>query len=220
MAGIQALFGLLDRYEGGGRYDTLVGHSQRAGGRFAGTDITRMTLGQLRQFSDPSGEYGQWVRNELARGGQMARVATPMGRGQIVGTTMRNVQAALGLSDDTLFNEATQLQMIDYLARQRLRGANTAAGRRAALRAEWEGFNNVSDRELDAAIEGYLSGGPYDPSTFSAPQSAPQNALAAEPQQTPQNALTTPQRPIYAVNALDPQAFMSRRNNLPLLSFQ
>ena len=139
-------FSLLDRTEGGGSYSTLFGHSQKEGGRFGGVDVSRMTLGQLRDFASPRGEYGQWVR------GQVGRVATPMGRYQTVGTTLFNVANELGLSDDTVFDARTQDRIGMHLAQRRIRSANTLAGQRAALRAEWEGFRNVSDAELDRAI--------------------------------------------------------------------
>ena len=164
--GIEALFGILDEHEGGGQYDTLFGYSQRDGRRFAGMDITTMTLDELSAFDR---EYGPWVRDQLAAQGARARIATPMGRGQIVGTTRRNVAEALGLSGDTLFNEQTQLQMIDYLARQRLQGVTDPAQRRAEMRAEWEGFRYVPDDQLDQAIAGYLAGGPYVPGQTAAP---------------------------------------------------
>jgi len=74
---ISSFLGVMDKHEGGGSYDTLFGHSQD---KF-GVKPSEMTLGQLYAFSDPSGEYGQWVK------GQVGRVATPMGRYQFVGTT-------------------------------------------------------------------------------------------------------------------------------------
>ncbi len=155
---MSSFFDLLDKHEGGGRYDTLFGHSQREGGRFAGVDPTQMTLGEMRAFTDPSGEYGQWVKQQLANSGQKARVATPAGRYQIVGTTMRNTQDALGLSDDTLFDQRTQDMMGEHLAKQRIASAKSPAARRAAMRAEWEGFKHVSDEDLDQAITGLISG--------------------------------------------------------------
>lgn len=149
--GSNPFLGLIDRYEGAGNYSTLFGHAQRDGGRFAGTDVSQMTLGQLGEFSSPRGDYGQWVR------GQVGRVATPMGRYQIVGTTLRGAAQQLGLSPDTPFNAQTQDTIAMHLARQRLAGATTRAGQRAALRAEWEGLGSVNDRDLDAAID-YLTG--------------------------------------------------------------
>jgi hypothetical protein len=148
-----SLFGLIDATEGGGNYSTLFGHSQN-GGKFDGVDVTKMSLAELNDFSAPSGEYGQWVK------GQVGRVATPMGRHQIVGTTLRSASDAMGLSGDTLFTPGIQDNIANYLARQRLSGAPSPAAKRAQLRAEWEGFKNVSDAALDAAIYDFeLTGG-------------------------------------------------------------
>lgn len=145
------LFQLNDKHEGGGRYDTLFGHSQR-GGQFDGVDVTKMTLGELRGFASPSGEYGQWVKGELGRSGQRPRVATPMGAHQIVGTTLRSAAKRMGLSDDTVFTPEVQDTIAMDLARRRIAGSKTMSGKRAALRAEWEGYKNVSDQDLDRAI--------------------------------------------------------------------
>lgn len=142
-----AFLPLLDKHEGGGRYDTLFGHSQREGGRFAGVDVSNMTLGQLRQFTNVNGEYGQWVK------GQVGRVATPMGRHQIVGTTLFNSAKALGLTDDTVFSPQVQDQIAAHLARQRLAASSSMSGKIAGLRAEWEGFKHVDDSALAAAIQ-------------------------------------------------------------------
>jgi hypothetical protein len=156
--GNSMLWDLVDNTEGAGNYDTLYGHSQN-GGAFDGVRVSEMTLGELRDFSNTSGEYGQWVRGSLEDSGQRARVATPMGRWQIVGTTMRNTQAELGMSDDTVFDANTQRQMADHLAGQRLAGATTMGGKMTALRQEWEGFGNVSDRDLTRAIQQYENRG-------------------------------------------------------------
>lgn len=146
------LFGLIDRHEGGGNYDTLFGFSQRSDGRFAGTDVSSMTIGQALDFASPRGEYGQWVR------GQVGRVATPMGRHQIVGTTLRNAAIDMGLPMDTPFSAQTQDDIANHLARQRLARADTMDGKIAGLRSEWEGFRNVSDDKLAAAIRQFEAG--------------------------------------------------------------
>ena len=146
------LFGLIRRTEGGGDYSALYGFSQRDGGRFAGTDVSNMTLGQLRDFSSPSGAYGQWVR------GEVGRVATPMGAHQIVGTTLRHAALEMGLPDTTVFNATTQDAIANHLASRRLSGASSMAGKLSALRSEWEGFRNVSDADLSAAIRQFEAG--------------------------------------------------------------
>ena len=169
-----ALRTLIDREEGSGGYDTLFGFSQRNGNRFSGVDVSQMTLGELRDFASPSGEYGGWVR------GQVGRVATPMGRYQIVGTTLRGVANALGLSDDTVFDETTQDLMFDYLVTQRLNSSTTRAGQITGLRNEWEGFRHISDEVLSAAIDNFLEGGEFTVPTTLATRatSTPQSTVA------------------------------------------
>lgn len=138
------LFGLLEKYEGAGDYDTLYGHSQNDGGRFAGTKVSTMTLDQLDAFDK---DYGAWVasRND-------GTFATPAGFGQIVGTTRRSAAKAMGLPGDTVFSPEVQRAMVDHLAWGRIKGTSDPAARRAAVRQEWVGFKNAPDAEVDAAI--------------------------------------------------------------------
>lgn len=141
---------LLAKHEGAGNYDTLFSHAQKPGGAdggaFDNVRISQMSIADAIKFSDPKGPYAQWVK------GKVGRVATPMGAGQIVGTTLRNATQKMGLDPSTPFNAETQDKIIDYLASQRLSGQSTMAGKRAALRAEWEGYKHVPDSQLDAAI--------------------------------------------------------------------
>lgn len=141
------LKGLIDKYEGGGRYDTLFGHSQRD--RFKGVDVSKMTLGDLYEFSSPRGEYGNWVKEKVGR------IATPMGRHQIVGTTLRRTARQMGLPDDTVFSGDVQDRMFTHLADARLKSAKSMAGKMEGLRAEWEGFRNVPDSVLRQTIMDY-----------------------------------------------------------------
>lgn len=147
------LFDLTAATEGGNSYDTLYGYSNR-GGRFNGVDVSQMKLSDLYAFSDPKGEYGQWVASN--NGGT---VATPMGKHQIVGTTLRGAAAEMGLSPDTVFSPQTQDAIASHLAARRLATAKSPAAKRAALRAEWEGFRNVSDQALDTAIANFEANG-------------------------------------------------------------
>jgi hypothetical protein len=88
--------------ESGGDPNALYGYSNRAGGEFAGTDLTNMTLDELLAFSAPSGPYAQSVKS------QIGRVATPMGLNQVVGTTLRDAIGGLGLSGQEKFSPDTQ----------------------------------------------------------------------------------------------------------------
>jgi hypothetical protein len=149
-----SLFDLIDATEGGGGYDTLFGYSQKDGGPFSGVSVSNMTLDELAEFSSPQGEYGQWVKANSDGG----VVATPMGRHQIVGTTLRAAAEEMGLPGDTVFTPDVQDQIAMHLAKNRLEGQTTMSGKRAALRNEWEGFRKVSDADLDRAITMFESG--------------------------------------------------------------
>tara|TARA_R110000737_G_scaffold58287_1_gene84246 strand:- start:4350 stop:5924 length:1575 start_codon:yes stop_codon:yes gene_type:complete len=121
-----------------------------------------MSISELVEFSNPSGEYGQWVRPRLDPNGYAAQnglTSTPMGKYQIVGSTLRSLIEEMGLTGDEIFDEAMQDQMFGVLMQRRLSASSSAAGKREGMRNEWEGFRNVSDRELDAAIAAFESGG-------------------------------------------------------------
>lgn len=134
----------VDQTEGAGGYDTLFGHAQR--GPFAGTDVSQMTIGDALAFASPSGAYGQHVK------GQIGRVATPMGRHQIVGTTLRNAVQEMGLDPSTPFDRNTQDTIAAHLARRRIASADTMDGKVSALRSEWEGFKNVPRAQMEQIV--------------------------------------------------------------------
>lgn len=149
----------VDRNEGAGAYDTLFGHAQK-NGPFAGTSVSTMPISDVLAFADPSGAYGQHVK------GQVGRVATPMGRYQIVGTTLRNAVGELGLDPNTPFNAQTQDMVAAHLAKRRISGADTMQGKISALRSEWEGFKNVPDNQMQqivADLESGVSAAPVSP---------------------------------------------------------
>ena len=107
--------------ESGGDYDALYGYSNRPGGQFANTKLTDMTVDEALQFSDPSGPYGQWVK------GQVGRVATPMGAYQIVGSTLRDAKAGLGLTGNEKMTPQLQERLGQYIYQTQGTGA-------------WEGY--------------------------------------------------------------------------------
>lgn len=142
--GASSLVSLIDRTEGAGDYNTLFGFSNRPGGAFSNVNVSEMTLGELNDFS--TGVYAEWSK------GQLGKVATPMGKYQIVGTTMRQTAKEMGLPDNIVFTEEVQDAMFHHIAVKTLRGKETPAAKRKAMRATWEGFKNVPNSELDAAI--------------------------------------------------------------------
>lgn len=175
----------IDRTESGGgadQYDTLFGHRNRQNG----VRVSEMTIGQAGEFASPSGQYGQSVNAEIGR------VATPMGKFQIVGSTLRGLQEDLALPDDVPFSPAVQEQLGLYLAQQRVLGPRTRESQRAGLRAEWEGFKNVSDAELDVMIDEIRSMPPVSRDTIlaAASGSAPQGPAQA-PQGGPRQSTQT-----------------------------
>lgn len=176
-----SLLAALDKTEGGGGYDTLFGNAQRKG-PFAGTDVSKMSIADVLAFQDPNGPYAQTVK------GQVGRVATPVGRHQIVGTTLRNAVGALGLDPSQPFDPATQDQVALYLAKNRVNASDNLAGQMAGLRSEWEGFRNIPDSQL-AQIIGDLKGGVQtapvgnvEVASLAAPQTATDAINTASPQ--------------------------------------
>ena len=147
---------LIDRFESGtGGYSALFNQAQDRGAPFAGIDVAQKTLGELYAFSDPSGAYGQYVKQVNPEG----VVATPMGRYQFVGTTLKNVANRMGLPDSTVFNGDTQDAMFLFLARDVISGKRQAS-KRDALRGTWAGLKGASDAELDIMINEIESGNP------------------------------------------------------------
>lgn len=160
------------RNESGGaadQYDTLFGHRNRGNG----VKVSNMTIKEASDFASPSGSYATSVKGEIGR------VATPMGKFQIVGTTLRKLQDNLGLPDDVPFSPAVQEQLGLYLAQQRVNGPRSMEAAREGLRNEWEGFKNLSNAELDDIINETRSQAPVTRETVLAAASggqAPSNA--------------------------------------------
>lgn len=136
-------------------YDTLFGNFETGNTPFRGTKVSTMTLGQLYDFSEPSGQYGQYVKPRLSESTQAfktGQTSTPMGKYQIVGTTLRSVAKQMGLSEDTVFDKETQDKMFLFLARDAIGRGKTLAQQRKNLRKVWEGFKYVDNATLDKLI--------------------------------------------------------------------
>jgi hypothetical protein len=133
--------------ESGGDYDALYGFSNRDDGAFAGTKVTDMTVDQAIQFSDPSGPYGQWSKQNLGY------VATPMGAYQIVGSTLRDIKENMGLTGDERMTPDLQEAMGKWLYQNRGGAAPWAAS---------EGMTQTSSglvpSNTSGATEGQRSG--------------------------------------------------------------
>lgn len=136
----------VDATEGAGNYDTLYSHSQKDGGNFAGTAVSKMTIGELKDFASPSGNYGQWVKAKIGR------VATPMGRYQFVGTTLNEVADEMGLPDDTVFSPEVQDRMFNYYLDKKIASGKTMEDKIKKVRSGWEGFKNIPTVTLEKLI--------------------------------------------------------------------
>lgn len=141
---------MIDRTEGGGDYDALLGFSNR--NHFSGVRVTDMTLAEIDNFARTT--YGAWSRDWKRRNrhGDASVASTPMGRYQFVNTTLQSVARQMGLSPETKFTPEVQDRVFDFYLRSRLSRANTLPEKRAQLRNAWEGFKHVSNAELDEAI--------------------------------------------------------------------
>jgi hypothetical protein len=179
----------VDKTEGAGAYDTLYGHAQR-NGPFAGTNVSQMTIGEAMAFADPSGPYAQSVK------GQIGRVATPMGRHQIVGTTLRSAVKEMGLDPSMPFNAQTQDAIAAHLARKRISSANSMPGKIAALRSEWHGFRNVPDSQMAQIVADLESGGGVPPAVAA-------NEAMAQGTQVASAAPVMPPQPDQRTNMVD-----------------
>lgn len=168
----------VDKTEGAGGYDTLYGNAQK-NGPFAGTDVTRMPIRDVIAFTDPGGPYAQSVKS------QIGRVATPVGRYQVVGTTLRNAVGALGLDPNAPFDQNAQDAVGAYLARQRIASADSLPGQIAALRQEWHGFKNVPDEQLAQVVADLRSGNGAIPPVDVASANPPAGMPSAPPIQPP-----------------------------------
>jgi len=136
-------------------YDTLFANSETGNTPFRGTKVSTMTLGQLYDFSQPSNQYGQYVKTRLPESTEAykkGQTSTPMGKYQIVGTTLRSVADQMGLPEDTIFNKETQDKMFLFLAKDAIGRGKTSAQQRQNLRKVWEGFKHVDNATLDKLI--------------------------------------------------------------------
>ena len=111
------------KQESGGDYNALYNFAQKPGRIFAGVQPTQMTINDLLKFANPSGAYGQYVKE--TRPDKQFGVATPLGAYGVVGSTLRDAVKGLGLTGNELFDQATQDKVAEWLYNNR--GASTWA---------------------------------------------------------------------------------------------
>ena len=116
------------KQESGGDYNALYNFAQKPGRIFAGVQPTQMTINDLLNFADPSGPYGQYVKE--TRPDKQFGVATPLGAYGVVGSTLRDAVKGLGLTGNELFDQATQDKVAEWLYNKRGTSPWTASNKK------------------------------------------------------------------------------------------
>ena len=123
-------------------YDTLYSNAEKTKD-FKNVKVTDMTLGEVIEFTRASNSYGQWVKPRLPKDSYAAQndlTSTPVGKYQIVGTTLRSLVNNYDYDLDTKFDKDTQDKMFLQLAKEKLDSATTMEEKVSGLRDLWEGF--------------------------------------------------------------------------------
>jgi hypothetical protein len=143
--------------ESGGDFNALFGYANRPGGEFEDVQLTNMTVDEALEFSAPSGQYGQSVKN------QIGRVATPMGAFQVVGTTLRAAKDGLGLTGSERMDEATQERIGRWI--YETQGTDAWVGYKGPRPARDPVFSTSGGGETTKirTAEGKLEGRKYSP---------------------------------------------------------
>jgi len=140
--------------ESGGNYSALYNYQNRPGGLFENTDVTKMTIGQLKDFTNPSGEYARYVKKTNPEG----VLSTPLGAYQVVGRTLKDAVKALNISDDQVFNQATQDKIGRWIFDTQGTGAWEGYKAQTAPLAA-PGMFNQSRQRRNAPMQQNLGGG-------------------------------------------------------------
>ena len=143
-------------------YDTIFGNAEVRKTPFKGTKVSDMTLDEVLEFTKLNGKFHKYNKKK-------GHNTTAVGKYQIVGSTLRDLNSKergvlkrLGITGSTKFDEKTQDDIAAYLAVHRLKDRATGevggtvatrASARKELRNEWQGFQKLSDDELDEIID-------------------------------------------------------------------
>lgn len=113
------LLSLIDAKEGKGDYNKLYDDVETS--EFSNVKVSEMTINELLKFNDPeSGDYGTWAKSAGIS-------AAPMGRYQIIRSTLKSLKEEMGLTGDEVFTPELQDQMfLKLLERSTKPGQNIA----------------------------------------------------------------------------------------------
>jgi len=136
-----------------GSYSTLFADAETTNTPWKGTDITNMKMSDVLDLVKADGEFHKHNKNKHNEN------TTAIGKYQFIGSTLRDLKKRgvfdkLGITDDTLFDEATQDSLAAYQAIHRIkdRAKGTLSSARTEMRNEWEGFKKLSNSDLNNII--------------------------------------------------------------------
>jgi len=136
-----------------GSYSTLYGNAETKNTPWKGKDITKMSMSSVLDLVKAGGEFNNYNKKMYNEN------TTAIGKYQFVGATLRDLKKRgvfdkLGITDDTVFDEAVQDSLAAYLAVHRIkdRAKGTLSSARKEMRNEWEGFKKLSDSDLNNII--------------------------------------------------------------------
>jgi hypothetical protein len=123
--------------ESGGDYNALFNYQNRPNGIFADVRVTDMSIADVLRFTDPRGEYGQYVA--ATRPDPEMGVATPVGAYQVVGSTLRDAVKALNLDPNQKFDKTTQDKVGQWIYKTQGTGA-------------WQGYQGQQSKPKDTKM--------------------------------------------------------------------
>ena len=148
-----SLFRIALKKKEAGSYSTLFASAETTNTPWKGTDITNMKMSDVLDLVKANGEFHKHNKNKHNKN------TTAIGKYQFIGSTLRDLKKRgvfdkLGITDDTLFDEATQDSLAAYQAIHRLkdRAKGTLSSARTEMRNEWEGFKKLSNSDLNNII--------------------------------------------------------------------
>lgn len=137
-------------------YDALFGYAEKTNTPFKGKKITELTLDELKKFTSDRGKGSYFNFNANEKKGRRAKT-TPLGKFQIVGSTLKGLIDNYGWDLNTVFDKKTQDQMYLQLANEVMNvpfGSLPTLAQTNKLRGQFEGFNKITPSEMsNLAIE-------------------------------------------------------------------
>lgn len=96
--------------ESGGDYNALFNYQNRKDGLFSDIKLTKMTLDEVLDFTNPRGAYANYVGLN-----NKGIISTPVGAYQVVGRTLRQAKEDLNLSGNEIFSKSLQDKIGRYI---------------------------------------------------------------------------------------------------------